>query len=282
MRLILTLLCRNEADIVGSMLDFHLSRGVDLIIATDNGSSDGTDAVLETYERKGVLRLLRESSHTHDQAVWVTRMARMAAEEYGADWVINSDADEFWWPTGGNLKDELAAIPASVQALSVERRNFLPPGPNAADELPFHQKQTIRERRSLNSRGRPLPPKVCHRGLAAIAIGDGNHVVMLDGQAVPAAPSSGLDILHFPVRSYDQLERKIREGTEALIRNPRVSSRVGDTWRHLYSQHLLGGTLPAYYVGLRPPPTTLEEGLASGDLVDDRRLQKALAMRPPL
>jgi len=280
MRLILTLLCRNEADIVGSMVAFHLSRGVDLIVATDNGSSDGTTALLEAYQRQGVLRLLRESSRTHDQAVWVTRMARLAAEEHGADWVINSDADEFWWPASGDLKIELAAVPASVQALRVERRNFLPPALAVAVDLPFHQRQTIRERRSLNSLGQPLPPKVCHRAMAAISVGDGNHVVTLDGQAVPAPSCAGLEILHFPVRSYSQLERKVREGTEALASNKRVSSKVGSTWRHIYSEHMLGGTLPTYYDGLRPTPTALEAGLQSGELVNDRRLQQALAMHP--
>ncbi|MFM9110985.1 MAG: glycosyltransferase family 2 protein, partial [Prochlorococcaceae cyanobacterium] len=92
MRLILTLLCRDEDDIIEQMLAFHLSRGVDLVIATDNGSRDGTRAILERYRRSGVLLLIDEPSLTHDQAPWVTRMARMAANDCGADWVINADA----------------------------------------------------------------------------------------------------------------------------------------------------------------------------------------------
>ena len=37
-------------------------------------------------------------------------MARLAATEFGADWLINSDADEFWWPRGASLRDVLGAV----------------------------------------------------------------------------------------------------------------------------------------------------------------------------
>ena len=105
MKLVMTLLARNEADVVDAQIAFHLHAGVDFVIATDNASSDGTSEVLERYERAGRLRLLREPGDDMRQAEWVTRMARLAATEHGADWVIHSDADEFWWPRGGSLKD---------------------------------------------------------------------------------------------------------------------------------------------------------------------------------
>ena len=79
MTLVMTLLARDEIDIVDSWLAFHLNAGVDLVIATDNRSQDGTTEVLEEYARSGHVHLIREPGEGLRQDEWVTRMARLAA-----------------------------------------------------------------------------------------------------------------------------------------------------------------------------------------------------------
>src|SRR5262245_20016771 len=107
----MTLLARDERDIVEQHLAFHLTAGVDLLIVTNHASSDGTEDVLARYEQEGRARVIREDDGPFRQREWVTRMARLAADEHGADWVLNSDVDEFWWPRGGSLPDVLGSIP---------------------------------------------------------------------------------------------------------------------------------------------------------------------------
>ena len=126
MKLVLTVLARDEADVIDAQIGFHLNAGVDFVIATDNNSHDGTTEILEAYERDGVLHLIREPAEGLRQGEWVTRMARLAASEHGADWVINTDADEFWWPRGGSLKEVLAAVPDTYGIVQAFWRSFVP------------------------------------------------------------------------------------------------------------------------------------------------------------
>ena len=116
MKIVMTIAVRNEADIIEENLRYHLGAGVDFIIATDHRSEDGTTEILERYERDGLLHLTRETGEAFLQTEWVTRMARLAATRFGADWVINTDADEFWWPHSGTLREVFAAVPRGYGA----------------------------------------------------------------------------------------------------------------------------------------------------------------------
>ncbi len=272
MKLIMTLLVRDEADIIASHIDFHLSRGVDHILAMDNCSEDATTEILRTYEARGVLTYLFQPRDDYAQGAWVTQMARQAFEMQ-ADWVINSDADEFWWPETGSLKDTLAAVPADAEAVLVQRTNFIPPV--QASSRSFADAMTVRERQSFNVLGQPLPPKLCHRGLAEVVVGQGNHDAYVHGRPLTAA-SAPLAILHYPVRSYDQFANKIAKGGAAYQRNKDLPEAVGATWRQLHAQQNRG-EFRAAFDAQTLTEAQIADGLANGRLIRDERLRDALA-----
>ncbi|MEK6325969.1 MAG: glycosyltransferase family 2 protein [Actinomycetota bacterium] len=229
MKLVMTLLVRDEQDIVRENLDFHLAQGVDEVIVTDNGSEDETIEILSEYESRGVVRLLFEPTDDYSQGRWVTRMARLAATD-GADWVINNDADEFWWPRAGSLKSTFERLGDEVGLLVAHRQNFVP---RPEDGRPFWERMTLRERESRNPLGKPLPPKLAHRAHPEITVAQGNH--KLQGADLgERLEDCSIDILHFPMRTYAEFENKIVKGGRAYARNRELPERTGRTWRRLY------------------------------------------------
>ena len=268
MKLVMTLLVRDEQDIVRENLDFHLAQGVDEVIVTDNGSEDTTVEILREYESQGILRLLLEPSDDYSQGRWVTRMARLAATE-GADWVINNDADEFWWPRAGSLKSIFDRLGDEVGLVVARRQNFVP---RPEDGRPFWERMTLRERESLNPLGKPLPPKLAHRAHPEIAVAQGNHKVE-GAQLGESLDDGSIEILHFPMRTYGQFENKIVKGGRAYGRNRELPQRTGRTWRRLYETWEEGGLRHHY-------DDNVVAERARADLVEDTRLRDFLRGLP--
>lgn len=270
MRIVMTLLVRNEEDVVETSLRYHLAQGIDFIIATDNRSTDRTRQVLRHYADRGRVHLIEEGGDDYFQSRWVTRMARLAAERFAADWVINADADEFYYAEGGSLRDALAGIDARYGKVVIPRLNFHP-RPETGE--PFYQRLVVRDTRSLDLFGNPLPPKVCHRGDPDVTVAFGNHDVT--GGGFEPSPAQPITIFHYPVRSYAQFESKIRLGGAAVARNRALPPAVCAHWRWL-REALLDGGLPAYYESQLVDDHRLESGVRSGALVVDRRMAERL------
>lgn len=285
--LIMTLLVRDEADIVAYNIEHHLAQGVDHVIAIDNGSRNGTTEILEAYRDSGVLTLIREPSDEYLQDVWATRMAHLAHERFGPCWIISNDADEFWTAENGNLK---AHIPRrGCNMVRCWRRNMI----TASDWLglgAWHQSLLFRiaepaaPPRLENPIEDPLeqpffyydvPPKLIFFSEGLTRISRGAHDGVYTGK--PRYENSDLAIFHFPVRSRQEFARSVRQIGGAVDRRqelPRQTSWKYRRWsrmlrRHRSEERVLRDALPS--------ASRLNADLAAGRVVRDRSLAGRLS-----
>lgn len=269
MRLVLTLRTRDNADVVDAQVDYHLNAGVDFVLANDHRSVDGTREILREYERTGVLELVCREDETYTPGLWVNEMARRSCLDLGADWVIHADADEFWWPHGGNLKDVLAAIPERFGALLSPWRHF---APRPDDGRHFAERMTVRRSSHAPHGGRedPFHPhtNVAHRADPAVVVRPGNHD--LDAPFPVLRGWFPIEVLHFPLRSREQAEAKFAAWGSL---GAGISHHVDAA-----AAALREGGFDAYWNRYVVEDAACAEGVATGTLAIDTRIRDALRM----
>ncbi len=278
-RIVMTLLVRDESDVVAATIEHHLAAGVDFIVVTDNGSTDDTVDILLAYQDVGVVELIHESETNYDQDRWVTRMARRAAVEHRADWIINCDADEFFWPkkdelslTADVLPRALGCVGSEFGGVFVQRSNLVG---YSAQQSSWVDNLIVRDKKSMNvSTGRRIAPKCCHRADPEISVSMGNHIA--HGPNIgPITDRVPLEVLHVPERSYEQYRRKIENGGASLAANERLSVEAGKHWRDDYDD-LLSGRLAEVFRKRQLDPDEICDGLSDGRLIYDTRLRDRL------
>ena len=123
----MVLIVRDERDVLEANLRYHHAVGVDRFVVTDNGSTDETPEILARFAKAGLVHVIDEpeGNYYEQERNWLTRMARIAATELQADWVLYGDADEFWLPAEGSLRDVLASIPKRYGAVVAPRTEFV-------------------------------------------------------------------------------------------------------------------------------------------------------------
>lgn len=252
--IVLTLMVRDEVDIIAAMIEHHLDQGIDHIIATDNASVDGTREVLAEYAEQGVLTLLDDPRHEKQQARVVTAMARRAVSELGASWVVNADADEFWTPVDRSrtLAEVIRALPAEIESLRVPVVNVL--GAPAADgpvlsSLAWRDERDEAALAAVGLHAQPTADMLV-RGRPGLEIAQGNHFSNLP--VTEEAPEGlGIEVLHVPFRSWARYERRVRNTGEAYERSPHLTPSPRHhgmrDWRWLQA-----GVLASFYVARFP------------------------------
>lgn len=242
-RLIMTLLVKNEEDMLEENLIFHKAIGVDGFIITDNNSSDRTPEIIRKYKEKGwIVEAIEEKATDYQQKKWVDRMIWKAKSVHKADWIINADADEIWYAPSGDLKTELVSSRANV--LTCEMKCVYP-----EEGKPFWQwGQTVEvvndlERYNLSrySLFARQNKKVIHRTAGYIQISMGNHKVTMFPKKVA---KSNIRIYHYNIRGKKPFLEKMINGGKQLEQNPKKHG--GRHWRYFY-QLYKEGLLEAEY-----------------------------------
>jgi hypothetical protein len=280
-KVVMTLLVRDERDIVEEHLAFHLAAGVDFVIVTDHASRDGTEEVLARYERDGRVRVIREPDGPFRQRDWVTRMARLAATEHEADWVLSSDADEFWWPRGGSLAEVLESIPTRYGVVGSFVRHFVPV---PDDGSVWAERMTLRlaAQAPVNDPRSPWRPfrKVIHRAHPAAEVTEGSHSVGGTG-LVTMRGWYPIEVLHFPIRTAHQLERKGSlwgAAVEKFYAGEEVVAGPGAAYHALSFQDSERGRSAGVFGELVGTDAQRAGALAAGVLVEDVRIRDALRL----
>ena len=296
----MVMIVRDEGDILEANLRYHHALGVDRFVVTDNGSVDETRDVLARYSEAGLAQVFDEAGadYNRNERAWLTRMARAAATDQDADWVLYGDADEFWLPAEGSLREVLASIPGRYGAVVAPRTEYVgrPDGPGT-----FAERLTVREARSR------VRPKLAHRAQPdLVAIDRGGHAVAVAGptgnpadtvrppgrpihrsvreadagdsdepadeRPLVRAPVWPVRILHFPVRSFAQFERR----AEIAAGGDYPEGGRFDRLR----QHHTEGRLDELYAEMAVGDDDVAEGIAAGRLVRDERLRELLSTCP--
>lgn len=278
MKLAMTVMVRDEADIIGAMLDHHLAQGVDVVIVTDNGSVDGTTDILQGYADRGLIELRHDPVHRKQQAPVVTQMARDAASQHGADWVINADADEFFVPVDRSLTlhEVFEQLDPAIQAFLVPVTNLT--GPAAASgsglgRLTYRDERPEAALRATGLRAHPTADAI-HIGDPEIDVIQGNHFVSLASRGVPPE-ALAIEVLHVPWRSWEQYRNKVEIAGRAYDDNPELTPSPNHHGMRDYRRLQSGALLP-FYLLRHPDEAELTAGLADGHFTRDDFLAERL------
>jgi hypothetical protein len=223
-------------------LDWYLDNGVDFIVALDYGSIDGSIDILNSYQSAGALHWRPNPSHDYLRHNPFDAVATVAREEFGADWVIVCDTDEFL--TTDNLSLSAALAEASEKdfaVISVPSFNmtgpFLTLGSRAAQQLTLRVDRPVEPAvDQFLSDDLPTPcifihqaPKTIVRAKTLIGYDPGSHGAKYSSGQAGTIP--GIRFLHYQMRDYGNFERKVRNTARWLRENSELGQSFGWHWR---------------------------------------------------
>ncbi|MDR9498558.1 MAG: glycosyltransferase family 2 protein [Hydrogenovibrio sp.] len=242
----MTILCRNEVDVIEANIRTHAQLGVDAFVVMDNGSTDGTREKLTELSEEYDLSIIDQPEQTYRQREWMLQLAHHARTSKGARWVISNDADEFWLPDVASFHSLKETLKDNDSVVTVNRHNMLldeaalEPHYDFAHaswrvNYPVCYSTDVQKRAdNVSMLLVPISPKVIVNPAGLIKLSGGNHRAKHWGKPFSARTSEDLTVFHYPIRSFEQFKANVEHRAELLkLKNVRMGDHYR-RWVRLY------------------------------------------------
>ena len=223
MKLVTISTIRNESDILEAFVRYHV-QFVDQMIIINHRSADSSGHILQSLKKEGLpLELTEETSLELQQGPFLTQIMKKAIKDYGADWVIPLDADEFLAVNGEERIHEVMEKLPSDKVVKVPWRTYVPlPSDNFQEPNILKRIQHFRNRENQNLRKIMIPRSLAMKKYGLIAAGNHGFVreTFRKQKELPYVHVDQLVLAHFPVRSSQQIMTKAFVGWLACLAKP--------------------------------------------------------------
>lgn len=234
MKIVTVTMVRNEQDIIETFVRYHEPLVNEMVIL-DNGSSDQTSDILWKLKEEGLkIQILFDPETAFLQSEMVTKMVRNAFLELNASLVIPLDADEFIASNLGGIKRESLENLPYDKPVYLEWLTYVPQFNDCLAEL--NPLIRIQHRRSVqhNHDSKIMIPISVFESMPNLTVSQGSHyLINEEGKRLASnAPSEDLVLLHFPIRSANQMCSKYLIGWLSNLARP---ERVLFDWLPIYN-----------------------------------------------
>ena len=211
---------KDECDVIEDFVRRN-ARFAQKLYVIDNGSEDGTLAILANLMQEGLPLAVYQYNATHfQQKLAINSLLGQVMAEADYSWVVPLDADEFITHSAGDLLALLDQAPPG-QVCYLPWRNYFPIAEGAGLARRFvHVANEGAEVYKVI-----VPGNLILKG----EISEGNHIFTIDGNAVPGVRLPAV-IQHLPVRSAEQIVAKALIGSYRLALKPNRHPDEGKHW----------------------------------------------------
>jgi glycosyltransferase involved in cell wall biosynthesis len=272
----------NSSDLIETFLQHYRKLGFDQVLVMDFDSTDGTSEILRSSRYHGFVRTIPFPRIVELDSSRI--LLNQAKRDFGPDTgCLFCDPDELLVLPGGAAVSDLG-IPAMSAAI-LPRFNMtgrLSSARDSAEDLSPLGVLNLRIQKP--SRRKPsedmhkdvlsppwiytaIPGKVFVRLGPTLAVGDGDHSAIVSDKRVAPAPA-GAYLLHFPFRTYEAFEEKMRLAASDFASNPHSAETYGWQIRR-WLRIAKSGNLHDEYLQQFVPDEQVDQSIEDGTLALD-------------